>query len=242
MRAVPLAVVLMGVAARPAPHDPSIGVLVDARARSVPSAHGRCRLQAGPVAHDLRVWLDGDRMHLAVLGPFGTPRLVLRSDGRGVALQQGPETLVAADADTVLQVLGLPRLGEVAGLWVGRLPDAARQSQALPDGRAWAGHALGFRDLALSAIVHPRHGVELIDVGPARGASVVSLSRSATHPGGLPDVVRLHLRDRPMAVATCTWTEGPAPDVAFALDGGQSTPLEELGHRFLAPLLPSLSP
>ncbi len=242
MRAIPLAAVLLGFAARPAPHNPSIDALIDARARPVPSAAGRCRLQAGPVAHDLRVWLDGDRMHLAVLGPLGTPRLVLRSDGRGVALQQGPENLVAADADAVLRALGLPDLGDVAGWWVGALPDGSHQSQTLPDGRAWTGHALGFHDLALSAIVHPRRGVELIDVGPAHGDSVVSLSRSATHPGGLPDVVRLHLRDRPMAMATCTWTEGPAPEAAFVLDGGQATALEELGQRFLAPLLQSASP
>jgi hypothetical protein len=66
----------------------------------------------------------------------------------------------------------------------------------------------------------------------------VSLSRSSDHPTGLPDLVRLHLRDRPVALATCTWTEGPAPDVAFALDAGEATPLEVLGQRFLAPLLP----
>ncbi len=237
MRPATAAAVLLGLAARPSPPDPSTAVLYDAASRQVPAAQGRCRLQVGALAHDLRVWLDGPRMHLAVLGPLGTPQLVLRSDGRGLALQQGPEILLAADADVVLSDVGLPDLQDLAGLWVGRLPDRPRSAVALPDGRAWAGLAVGVPDLALAAVVHPERGVELVDLGPPDGASLASLSRSAAQPSGLPDVVRLHLRDRPVAVATCTWAEGPAPDAAFDLAGsGRVVPMETIGRRLAGPL------
>lgn len=238
MRAVPAAAALLGALARPAPPDASVAVLHDAGRRAVPSAAGTCRLQVGAMAHDLRVWVDGERMHLAVLGPLGTPRMVLRSDGRGVALQTGPDLLVAAEADAVLGAVGLPDLGDLAGLWVGRLPEGPHLGRALPDGRAWAGQRLGVRDLGLSAIVHPDHGVELLDVGPPGGDSVVSLSRSSSLPSGLPDVVRVHVQDRPTAAATCQWTEKPAPAVAFELDVGDAVPLETVGRALLEPLLP----
>ncbi len=238
MRALPAAAVFLGALARPVPPDASVAVLHDAGRRVVPSAAGTCRLQVGPVAHDLRVWVDGERMHLAVLGPLGTPRMVLRSDGRGVALQTGPDVLVAAEADAVLGAVGLPDLGDLAGLWVGRLPEGPHLGRSLPDGRAWAGRTLGVRDLGLSAIVHPDHGLELVDVGPPGGDSVVSLSRSSSLPSGLPDVVRVHVQDQPTAVATCQWTKKPAPEVAFVLEGGDAVPLESVGRALLEPLLP----
>ena len=237
MRALPVAVLLL---ARPTAPDPSVALLHDAAQRQVPSAFATCRLQVGTVAHDLRVWLDRDRMHLAVLGPLGTPRILLRSNGEGIALQTGPDVLLAADADEVLRAVGLPDLEDLAGLWVGRLPDRPHRGQALPDGRAWAGLPLGLRDLTLSAIVHPDAGLELVDIGPGQGHSLASLSRSSSHPKGLPDVLRLHIQDRPAAVATCQWTEKPSPDAAFALDHGEAVPLETLGAALLDPLLPQV--
>lgn len=231
MRSAATGMVLLGTLARPVPPDPAPHILLDATSRPVPSARGRCTLHVGSVAHDLRLWLDRDRMHAAVLGPLGSPRLVLRMDGRAIALQTGPDVVVAPHADPVLQDIGWPKLADLIGLWVGRLPSGPHASSSLPDGRVWAGRGAG-APWSWSMIVHPDRGVELLDL-PLAG---VSLSRSSARSDGLPDTLRVHLRDEPAARVSCAWTLAPAPEAAFVWPTARAISLEELGSA----LWPSL--
>ena len=204
-------------------------------ARATPAAAGTCDLTVDGRHRDARVFVDGDRFHIAILGPMGSPQLVLRSDGIGLALQQGAEQWVATDASMALTDLALPTLADAAHLWWGRLPDRPlRGIVALPDGRAWVDLDTG--QVALTAILDPSQGVVLVDVGPPGLPSIASLARRGVP---LSDSVSLDLAGLVHIDAHCTWTVGPVPASAFRLGAGPdvtTTPLTTLGRQALAEL------
>jgi len=228
-----LGMLMHGGAARPAALD----VAELSASRPLPSARGRCELRSGGRAHDA-VWLvDGPRWHLAVLGPMGSPGLIVRSDGLGVAVTTPHDHRVASQAADVLAASALPSLADVSGLLAGRLPPRPVHSAGhSPDGRGAVAQAGGGGTSWLSLLDPADGAVEVLSVTSASGAELVGLTRG---PGVLPG--RLSLSGpRVRLTMSCTWSAlADVPATAFSLappPGRATAPLEQLGEALLAEL------
>jgi len=215
---------IVAVLLAPGPAPDPMDVIRWSRARAYPPSRGRCTLTIDRGAHPLVVLLDGERVHVAVLGPLGSPRAIFRSDGERARLDVGGEAVVAGSASDVLRSTGWPDIADWSGLLRGAVPErAVTDLEPLADGSlAVTLDGLG----GWSALLSPQGALSVLSWGGSDAG--VAIARSGE---GL--ATRLTGHGLLTFDLGCVWEPAVIPAAAFAVDGHDrpGIPIEELGRR-----------